>query len=216
MTVTPEVIREILKTLDHKNDALWTDDGSPKVGEIQRLANDKTITRAEINEAQPGFGRIIAVAVADDAGDEPTEGIGSGPDPSIVLKTTDTPPPPGFDAKIEPEVNGPGEPLSEIEVRAILVRRIADAEQAVMDAKARVASAQADVIRAEQRHARAIADCQRKYPPISAAENIKRHLASQQEALRQRVEGDGNVSQIDTSMGQSNKRGWTRPLRSAA
>lgn len=214
MTVTPEVIREVLKSLDHKNDALWTDDGSPLVGEIQRLTNDKTVTRAEINEAQPGFTRIIAVAVADDAADEPTEGIGSAPAPEIVLKTTDTPPP--FDARLEPEVNGQGPALSEIEVRAILVRRIADAEQAVMDAKGRVAAAQADVIRAEQRHARAIADCQRKYPPLTAAENIKRHLASQQEALRQRVEGDGGVSQIDTSMGQSNKRGWTRPFKTAA
>lgn len=206
MTVTNEVVREVLKALDHKNDAIWTDDGSPLVSEVQRLANDKDVTRAQIDASLPGFVRILVEAKEND---EP-----------LSLKTTDTPAPAskdGFDPKVEPEVNGAGTPLTEIEVRAILVRRIRDAEQAVMDAKAAVSAAQTGVIRAEQRLNRAVADCQRKFPPVTAAENIKTHLAANQERLRQSVEGAGynGQSQIDQAMQRSNKRGWTRPIKVA-
>src|ERR1019366_8202082 len=72
-TFPKEAIKEILQALDHKNDALWTDDGSPLVSEIQRLANDKTITRGQISDASPGFVRKTKDSVTEDVqpGDEP-------------------------------------------------------------------------------------------------------------------------------------------------
>lgn len=181
MPVTNEVIREVLKSLDHSNDTLWTDDGSPLVGIVQKLTNDSTVTRAQINEAEPGFNRIVTVAVEDEAGEDPTEGIGTAPDPSIVVAAAPAKP---------PEDNGfTGEEPSEEQIRLVLIRRIQDAETAIMEAKAAVSKAQNDVVRAEQRLGRAHLDHQRKFPPITAAANIKQHLERQQEILRERVTG---------------------------
>ena len=56
MTTPNEAIQEILAKLDLTDDTNWTEDGSPALGVIQKLANDPSITRAQINDANPGFG----------------------------------------------------------------------------------------------------------------------------------------------------------------
>src|SRR6266704_2800443 len=66
MPTEKAAIAEALQSLDHTDDNLWTDDGSPLVSEIQRLTNDKTITRAQINDAIPGFARKTKDSVAED------------------------------------------------------------------------------------------------------------------------------------------------------
>lgn len=214
MPITKEAIAEVLNSLDHTNDAIWTDDGSPLVSEVQRLANDKTITRAQINDALPGFARKIADATANE--DEPA----TGGEPELAPKSTvNTAPGAPFDDRMEPEVNGAGEPLSEDQVRAILTRRIRDAEQALTDARMRTSESRQEERKCEQRLARAHADHQRHYPAITAAENIKQHLESQQRQLRERVTGvgsGGGISQVDQAMQRSNKRGWTRPVHNHA
>lgn len=197
MPFPKEAIKEILEGLDHSKDDLWTDDGSPLVSEIQRLADDKTITRAQINEALPGFTRVVG---------SPTESD-KAPDPEVEAKD-------GFDASLEPEVNGPGEPLTEEEVRVILVRRIRDAEQGLADARTATSDARQAEHAAERRLNRAIFDHQRKFPPITAAANIKAHLEAQGRLAQERagILNDGR-SQVDVSMERSNRRGWTRPTR---
>lgn len=206
MQTTPkEAIAEVLNSLDKSNDTLWTDDGSPLVTEVQRLANDKTITRAQINEAIPGFARKVELSVTDT---DPVEGIGNEPGEPEELEAG------GFDASMEPEVNGKGAALTEDEVRAILSRRIRDAEQALTDARRTTSESRQEELRCEQRLTRAHVDYQRKYPPITAAQNIQDHLAKQGQLAMERAGLSLDTrSQIDVSMERSNRRGWTRPSR---
>lgn len=178
-----EAIKEILDSLDHTNDALWTDDGSPMVAEIQRLANDKTITRAQINEASPGFARKTKESIPEevqpsDEGNE-TGGIDPGPlcDPATALGEDDL----DF-TDLTPEQD-------QQRLRAIALARVQDAELAVSDAKEAVADAQRRVVLAEQRHTRALILFSSKFPAMSASENIQQHLARQHEILRERVTG---------------------------
>src|SRR6185369_5808874 len=62
----------------------------------------------------------------------------------------------GFDAAMEPEVNCPGDPLTEDEVRAVLTRRVRDAEQALSDARRQVSEAQQHMFNMEKRLTRAM------------------------------------------------------------
>jgi len=181
MPTPKQAIAEALQSLDHANDLLWTDDGSPLVSEIQRLANDKTITRAQINEALPGFARKTGDSIAedeqpDDLGDETG---GTMVSTETLAPTSDVQ---AGDVELTPE--------QEVErLHAIAYKRVQEASQAILDAQDGVSKARAAVVQAEQRHARALQIFTSKYPPLTSAANIKQHLARQQEALRQRVEG---------------------------
>lgn len=181
-TFPKEAIKQILEGLDHTNDALWTDDGSPLVTEIQKLANDKTVTRAQINEALPGFARKTTDSVTEDVqpedealGDE-TGGIGTEPGPLDIAAQA------GDDEELSSE-------QEHERLRQIAFQRVQDAERAISAAKDAVSDAQRAVVHAEQRHFRALQLFSAKYPPLSSAENIKQHLARQQETLRERVTG---------------------------
>jgi hypothetical protein len=186
-TFPKEAIKEILQALDHKNDALWTDDGSPLVSEIQRLANDKTITRGQISDASPGFVRKTKDSVTEDVqpGDEPSNlsdlpvevkntihKLMQEPDP--VLEEND-----GFETEEEERER----------IKVIAKQRVSDAELALSDAKTNTAEAYRAERQAEQRLTRALTQYSAKFPPMSAAENIKQHHARQQELLRERVTG---------------------------
>lgn len=202
MTIAKDKLAEFLLKLDSQNDQHWTDDGLPRVNVVQELANDTSITRAQINDAAPGYARKVQ-------GDEPAPEVavqeaGQGPEEHD-----------GFDASMEPEVNGPGTPLSEDEVKAILKRRVDDAETRVLEARKAISEANDELARCVKRVDRARLDFHRRFPALSPAQSIKQHLAAQQELLRQRVEGTGKTGrdQIDVAMGQSNRRGWTRPSR---
>lgn len=198
-TFPKDAIKEILQSLDHTDDALWTDDGSPLVSEIQRLANDKTITRAQINDALPGFARKTDDSVAeevqpDDEGDE-TGGIETQAGGPRVAPASEVQ---ADDVELTPE-------QEQQRLRAIAFQRVQDAEKAVYDAKDNVSKAYAAVTAAEQRHARALQLFSSKYPPLTSAANIKQHLARQQELVRERVTGsrfEPNVAQnpIDATM----------------
>lgn len=184
MTAFPkEAIKEILEGLDHTNDALWTEDGSPLVTEIQRLANDKTVTRAQINDALPGFVRKTK--------DSNSEEVQPGDEPEAVTETSEKAP-----AIVAPDMSTPpgedelDDPIDENDrLRKIAYQRVLDADTNLAEAKNAVSDAQRNVVRAEQRHERALQTYSSKYPPISVAENIKQHLARQQEVLREKVTG---------------------------
>jgi hypothetical protein len=218
MTTDKAAIAEALKTLDHTNDALWTDDGSPLVSEVQRLVNDKNVTRAQINEAVPGFIRKSKTSI-DEETQAPVEPLGAS------APETD------FDddgGEPEADVSAAGHTLSTDEIRAILQRRIKDAEQAITDAREATSKARLFEQTCSDRHRRAVFDFQRKFPPMSAAANIKAHLASQQALAMERAgrAPDGTLlgqtpatvaadprSQIDQTLYQSKRRGGARPTR---
>lgn len=178
-TFPKEAIKQILESLDHTNDALWTDDGSPMVAEIQRLANDKTITRGQINEALPGFARKTKESIAEEVQPDAENITDPGPlDAAAATSDEDD-----FDfTDLTPEQD-------QARLRAIALARVQDAELAVSDAKEAVADAQRRVVLAEQRHTRALILFSSKFPAMSASENIQQHLARQQEILREKVTG---------------------------
>lgn len=188
-TFPKAAIKEILEALDHKNDALWTDDGSPLVSEIQRLANDKTITRGQISDASPGFVRKTKDSVTEDVqpGDEPSD-LGDLPVEvkSTIHKLMQEPGP--LDVQTEAEGFETEEEERE-RIKVIAQQRVRDAEQALTDAKSQTAEAYRAERQAEQRLTRALQQYSAKFPPMSAAENIKQHHARQQELLRERVTG---------------------------
>lgn len=193
-------ILEALQKLDPTDDTHWTDDGAPRMDALQNLTDDKTLTRAQVNDAAPQFSRPKAgeepgVAPPIQAASEGNNGL--------------------FDDGMDPEVDGPGEQLTEDQVRAILARRIRDSEAALQASRAATNEARAEERRAEQRVTRATADFQRRFPPISQAENIKQHLASQQQRLMDEVayRGDNGRGQLDIAMQRRNSRGWSRPSR---
>jgi len=144
------------------------------VSEIQRLTNDKTLTRAQINEAYPGFARKSADSVTE----PPDEAEGDG---GTVLASD-----PSSDEGQDDFIDGASD---NERLRAIAFKRVQDAEEAIADAKRRVSEAQREVHNAEQRHTRALQLFSAKYPPLTAAENIKQHLRRQAEVQRERVEG---------------------------
>jgi hypothetical protein len=196
-TFPKEALKEILQSLDQTNDALWTDDGSPLVSEIQRRANDTTITRGQINDALPGFARKTKDSVSedvqpDDEGDE-TGGIDPGPLDASV-DTID----PATDAL---QAGEDGFETAEDEytrIKAIAQQRVRDAEVGLSDAKTATTEAYRAERQAEQRLTRALQQYSAKFPPISEAENIQQHIAKQQEILRARVmSAQGGVSPLN-------------------
>lgn len=195
MTTPKDAIKEILEGLDHKDEALWTEDGSPLVEVIQRLANDKTVTRAQINDALPGFVRKPKDSVAeeeqpeDEAGtefDSADEGsVGEQAAGPRMDPVAAAPPAP------EPEVDLDDLPENERHerLRAMAHQRVLNAEIELNKAKETVSEAQRAVVTAEQKHARALAVYSSKYPPMSAEEAIKVHLRRQMEITRERING---------------------------
>ena len=179
MTTPNEAIQEILAKLDLADDTNWTEDGSPALGVIQKLANDPSITRAQINDANPGFARVSAAEVAK-----------TYEDPAASTETTA----PKRAAKKPTAVAD--EPLTEDEMRKILTRRVTDAELHLTAAQAAVSEAQAEVVQCQKRLARAHDDHNRRFPRITASANIKAHLASQ---IRQAEENAG-ISPLQTSL----------------
>ncbi len=199
MPTSKEAIAEVLKSFDHTTDDIWTDDGAPLVSEVARLTNDKAITRAQINEALPGFARKTSETI-----DENTQA-------PVAKNVTITLPPQELE---DQGANDPTSQLSTDDIRAILTRRVRDAEQGLVDARNAAASARQAETAAEQRLSRAILNHQRRFPPISVAENIKAHLAAQGRLAMERagLAEDGR-SQIDISMDISRRRGFKRPSR---
>lgn len=214
MPTTKETLAQVLTKLDPANDEQWTADGAPLISVVQKLANDSKITRDQINEAIPGFSRAGVPKVETTAEQD--------------MHVTDTAPlkdaaDDEFDPRIEPEVNGAGPALSEDEVRAILNRRIRDAEANLIAARAAASEANAEVVRCEHRLTRAHVDHNRQFPPITEAQNIKAHLASQGQLALKRaglLDADGNpIAKVKQPANptnphmrsKANSRGWTRP-----
>lgn len=202
MATDKNALVEILQNLDHADDSHWTDDGLPIVKIVQELTGDKTITRAQLNDAAPGFSRKVELA------SETVEGNNGAPASEVQASDDGL-----FDDRMDPDIDGPGVPLTEEEAEAILRRRVSDSELALEASRKAIADAQAEFIRASKRVDRARADLNRRFPPLGFSENIQQHLAKQQQLLMERVTGGAGKGQLDQAMAIRNRRGWTRPER---
>lgn len=207
-----EKIQNALRQLDHENDTHWTDEGLPRTGVVQGFVNDTSIKRSHINEAMPGFFRKTGDAMGD-----PPETTGSGLpiDPQTI-------PAPAVDAvaatatAAAPQDAENGEEMTEDEVQELLAQNIRDAENAIEAARRKIAEGHVDERHAKERLERAKVDMQRRFPPLTEAENIKLHLQAQNEARAAQFGARGvygGQAQIDLAMSKGNSRGWRRPNR---
>lgn len=204
-------IRAALEKLDPADDTQWTDDGLPREGAVQTFANDKSLTRKDIQEANPGFQRNATkpgVKAGDDI--DPLSG-----EPVATVNAKGGTAPDGDSLGADPTKNT-GELMSDAEVRFILENRLkastdelAAAQQAVRDANQRVLKAQGGIVKSRE-------DLVREFPPMTQAQNIKEYIASE---MQQRAVAHGHGhpgvpgSQIDAAMQRGNSRGWRRPSR---
>lgn len=201
-------IRDALDKLDHADDAHWTEDGLPRTGVVQQLANDQTIKRSHINAAAPQF-----VRRAGDAMGDPSESTGDGlPAENGALNTL-----PPHEQVQPPQVMNTE--ADEDTVRDALLRNIHDAEEAISAAKRKITDGHSEESASRLRLERAKVDFNRSFPQISAMDNIKQHLAAEAQR-RADLAGAPNVyggkaSQIDVAMSRGNSRGWGRPRRFA-
>jgi hypothetical protein len=198
---TKEAIFEILSKLSITDDANWTEDGEPALDVVRTIAKDDAITRQQINEAAPGFVRLVG---------EPKAG---GPD-GVRMQGTKA----ATSVLAEEVVNSDGR-MSTEEMREILTRRVTDAETNLHRAQRDLSEAQQEVGRCEVRLTRAHKDKNRQFPPVTPAQAIKDHLSAQVRQARERAglapEAPVVLSPIDEVMGRSNRRGsgQTRPTR---
>lgn len=173
---TPKAaISEALDQLDHKNDALWTDDGSPIVEAVQRLCNDEKITRQMINDAKPGFAR------------KPLTSVNEETQVPEVKNTTIAPV-----GSVEDDLDLE-DMVGEEQPREMAKRHVDAAAEDILEARRELSAAQQKVVNCERIHARKVQLFNSKFPPMHASEAIKIHLAAQQEQRRRQVEGDGPV-----------------------
>jgi hypothetical protein len=183
MTIDKEALVQVLKSFDQANDALWTDDGSPLMSEVQRLANDKTVTRAQVNDAIPGFARKSKAFVEEPPDEDETD--------LVAVENTDV----GADLDSDDDdVFSPAEERDQ--VKAIAQKRVLDAELALVAAQSRTVEARRAEYEAEKRLTVRKQQLAAKFPPISAAENLQQHLKRQQEILMERVMGVGFVPAV--------------------
>jgi hypothetical protein len=105
-------------------------------------------------------------------------------------------------------------PLDREQLRSLMKARVDQANDEIADAQKAIRDANAALIKAQQRHARLVGDYNRRFPPMSPAQNIKQHLAAHMERkLAALADGNPPSSQVDRAMGQSRKVGWNRPAR---
>ena len=193
-----EKIRTALEQLDHDDNTHWTDDGLPRTGVVQKLANDTTIKRSDINEAVPGFARKVGDAMGD-----PPEGVTEAGAAEDKIKTGSK--------------DGDGELMTEAEVHAILTQNIVVAEAAVKAAQRKIMEGHADEKKAVAALAAARQDHQAKFPPMTPMENIKQYLASEnaKRAAEAGKPGHYEPARVDAAAQRHNSRGWRRPIRPA-
>jgi hypothetical protein len=198
-------IRAALAQLDPTNNDHWTDDGLPKTGVVQRIANDQTIKRQDIQAAQPGFERPAVVTAPPTISDfgEPIDTApkaDAGAPAAAVAAATDA------DAEVEY--------LTDDQVFGILQKRCDDAEAELTAARKQIVDGQAREKAAMLAVVETKAELVRNFPPLTAAENVKQYIASEQAKRAARVESRRYPgSQVDASMQRGNSRGWRRPVR---
>lgn len=192
---TKDAITQALSQLDHTNDEHWTDDGLPRTSVVQKLANDPEIRRTDIQAAAPNFAR----KTGDDQGD-PKEQTASG-----------TPAEPTAPATADVTASD----ASEGDVRADAQERLDRAEEAVLEARKDLDDARKAERAAINELDAAKLDYARKFPPLTAAENIKQHLRHEQDMRAAKVQTapSGMVygkDNIDVAMNGRNPRNGRR------
>jgi len=198
-------IRNALAQLDPNNNEHWTDENLPRTAVVQRIVNDQTVKRGDIQAANPNF---VRPQVGDPLGDplgDPVEMTG----PDVNGKPADVAPAAASPAQEQ------GELMTEAEVKQVLLDRVNAAQMVLNTAQAKIREGHREEAESHKALNAAIADFKRQFPPLTPAQNIKAHIAGENLRRMQSVQqrGPGSASQVDQSMQRGNRRGWGRPVR---
>jgi hypothetical protein len=200
-------IRTALQQLDPANAEHWTDDGLPKTGVVQRIAKDSTISRKEIQEAWPNFERPAPeTAPAPDfaeAATPPADALPVALDGTIAGSAEAGEAPP-----IDDET-----PMTADEIRQALEANVADAEAGLLDARKRHAQAANDIPVLINAVAAARKELNRQFPPMSAQDNIREYIETQNALRAARVNAGAMPSTLDASFGRLGGSRYVNPRR---
>jgi hypothetical protein len=173
-----------LAQLDPNNDSHWNTDGLPNTGTIQRIANDQTIKRGDLQNARPGFDRDTARAEAAPTGDleaPAAPGLSSAVKAEAVATVAE-------DQEVE---------ISDDQLRAVLSKRVKTAEQKIEQGHQMAHDAVLLQRTGLEESNAARRDLHKYFPPITEAENIKAHLVAENAARAARVAQQGASSHLD-------------------
>jgi len=203
-TETPKILAALAQ-LDPADNSHWTSDGLPNTGVVQRIANDQTIKRTDIQSARPGFDREAAQAAAD-AAQGPAdfeEGVGGAP---VVAKAP---------APIEP-IAPQGETVlvSDDQLHASLSKQVRDAEAMVERGRAMENDGGKLVSDGMKALTQARTNFHKYFPPTTQAENTRAYLDASNAERAARVAARGNASQLDAAKRGGNARGWNGQAQS--
>ena len=179
-----------LSQLDPNNDSHWNTDGLPNTGTVQRIANDQTIKRGDLQNARPGFDRETARAEAAAATQAAPAEFEDVPATSGLT--------PAAKAEAVAAVSADDEvEITDEQLQALLAKRVRDAEAKLEQGRqmARDAAVMQQEGLAEINAARR--DFHKYFPPLTEAQNIKAHLAAENEARAARVAHQGAASHLD-------------------
>ena len=203
-------IRTALQQLDPANAEHWTDDGLPKTGVVQRIAKDSTISRKEIQEAWPNFERPAPEAAPApdfaEAAAPPAEAL-----PVALDGTIESGAPPVEGRQIDDET-----PMTADEIRMALEANVADAEAGLLDARKRHAQAANDIPVLINAVTEARKELNRQFPPMSAQDNIREYIDTQNALRAARVQssqGYAKSSDLDASFGRLGGARYVNPRR---
>lgn len=184
-------ILSVLAKLDPNDDSHWNTDGLPNTGTVQRIAADQTIKRGDIQNARPGFDRDAARAEVKGPADFEDVPAASVADGGTTLA-------PAAKAEAVAAVAASEEiEITDAQLREVLVKRVKTAEAKIEQGRAMVRDGTVmqntgfDELKVAQR------DFHKYFPPMTAAQNIKAHLAAENEARAERVRQQGASSHLD-------------------
>ena len=199
-TETPKILAA-LDQLDPADNTHWTNDGLPNTGVVQRIANDQTIKRPDIQNARPGFDRAAALAAAAPPADF-EEVPATAP---VVAKTSVTAP-----------VASQGETVmvTDAQLHASLSKQIRDAEAMVEQGRKMQnegGKMEGDGLKQLQT---ARVNFHKYFPPMTQAENTRAAIEASNAERMARVTARGFASQLDAAKRGGNARGWNGQAQS--
>lgn len=209
-------IREALALLDPSDDNHWTAQGLPAMDTVCDLVGER-VTRVQVSEAAPGFERPRDDAPAEGQGEpnalpELAGDVTISAEAPIVLDAKEPAPP--------AEASAP-EPVDEREAaEAEAKARVAEIRARQGEARDAIARAQAFVGECDTEIARINTELEKRFPPLSQAEQYKRIVARSREDRRKRVEAErlalrvlhrGGKSPLDRAMASRRGFGLQRP-----
>ena len=213
--LTPQ-IKAALAQLDPSDNTHWTNDGLPNTGVVQRIANDQTIRRQDIQAAQPGFDRTVAVtggettppADFEDASQTaPAKADGGTTLKPVEAKASVTAPP-------APAAQSDLVEVSDDQLHAALSKQVKDAEVAVEAGRKMEAEGKRSTDEALQALTKARANFHKFFPPTTQAENTRAYLDASNAERAARVAARGSASQFDAARRGGNARGWNGQAQS--